>query len=532
MRTFGWLLASACLSLMGSIVTEGSAKADEVQAGPIWNHADAQQKCPAICGPRGWTGNWRTTQPNVMSVCDCVGYVQPVPQVVQVPPPPPPVQPMPPGPGPGGGWGPRVAPFMLGNGKCLDIDGSQLGRNGATVQIWDCHGGQNQQWTWDRDQSAIVSSTGQCLAVRPSDVGTRGARVTVWQCTGNPNQFWQRRDGLLVNSAGLCLSVPPGQTEMNGGQVTLWDCRGGPNQSWSRRQRMQPVPPPPPPVAQVPRGPITIVSTNGKCLDAHGRDFDVRINGGRVIAFDCHGRPNQQWRLEGGAVIAGNGKCLDVHGPDFNSRRRGARVQLWDCHGGPNQQWTWNGSALISASGQCLDIDGSGFHSRMNGARVQTWDCHGRGNQQWALQRIGGPGPVPPPVVVQPPPPPPVVVVPPPPGPSYPPPGPSYPPPGPGYPPPAMPMPPDRFGRMLAEVKNQPFRDGKMARIRDYLMPDTLFLTSQIGQLMQTTPFGSDRISIAELLWPRVVDPENFPDLIGLLTFESERQELRQKLRR
>ena len=232
--------------------------------------------------------------------------------------------------------------------------------NGATVQVWDCHGGPNQQWSWDRDRSAIVSASGKCLAVRPSDMGSRRARVTVWDCSGNPNQAWQRNGQMLVNAAGLCLSVPPGQTQMNGGQVTLWDCTGSPNQQWSRRHM---APPPPPPMQ--PSGPVVVY--------------------------------------------------------------------------------------------------------------------------------------------------------------------PQQPPPGPM---PAMPMPPHRFQKLLEQVQGLPFQNEKLARIRDYLSPDTMFTTAQIGQLMTTTAFGSERITIAALLWPRVVDPENFPDLVALLTCESERRELRRKLGR
>jgi hypothetical protein len=515
MRINDWLLSMGCLALLGSLGVEGTAQGEEVQAGPIWNQGDAQQKCPAVCGPRGWTGHWRTTQANVMSVCDCGAYAPAPPQVVQVPPQP--------APGPGPGWGPRIAPFALENGKCLDVDAAQDGRNGATVQIWDCHGGPNQMWTWDRDNAAIVSSSGKCLAVRPNDIGNRRARVTIWDCSGNPNQQWHREEGRLVNSAGLCLSVPPRELAQNGGTVTLWDCSGGPGQIWRRRTHAQPMPPPPPPPPPpplpppLPRGRVTIHSTNGKCLDVLGADFDSRRNGARVIAWDCHGQPNQQWRLEGNALVSSNGKCLDLHGGHYNERRRGGHVQLWDCHGGANQQWTVQGSSVVSSNGLCLDIEGPAFKARSNGARVQVWDCHGGANQQWMVQRLSGPVPPPPPplVIVQPLPP-----------------RPSYPQPGPAYPQPAMPMSPERFQSLLSQVRGLPFRDEKLARIKDYLMPDTLFTTNQIGQLMQTTPFGSDRIRFAELLWPRVVDPQNFPELPALLTFESERQELRRKLGR
>lgn len=43
----------------------------DVQAGPIFNNADAQQKCPATCKSHGgWNGQWTTTSPG-MSVCGC-----------------------------------------------------------------------------------------------------------------------------------------------------------------------------------------------------------------------------------------------------------------------------------------------------------------------------------------------------------------------------------------------------------------------------------------------------------------------------
>lgn len=45
----------------------------EINAGPIWNQPDAQQKCPRVCGQAGgqWNGHWRTTQFGQMSVCNC-----------------------------------------------------------------------------------------------------------------------------------------------------------------------------------------------------------------------------------------------------------------------------------------------------------------------------------------------------------------------------------------------------------------------------------------------------------------------------
>jgi len=43
-----------------------------LEAGPIWNTRDAQTKCAALCKPPSrWTGGWRTTIPNKMSICEC-----------------------------------------------------------------------------------------------------------------------------------------------------------------------------------------------------------------------------------------------------------------------------------------------------------------------------------------------------------------------------------------------------------------------------------------------------------------------------
>lgn len=43
-----------------------------VEAGPIWNQADAETKCPQVAKSNGgvWNGQWRTTVPGRMSVCE------------------------------------------------------------------------------------------------------------------------------------------------------------------------------------------------------------------------------------------------------------------------------------------------------------------------------------------------------------------------------------------------------------------------------------------------------------------------------
>jgi len=44
-----------------------------LEAGPISSNSDANTKCPNRCNPLNmdWNGQWWTTVPNRMSVCEC-----------------------------------------------------------------------------------------------------------------------------------------------------------------------------------------------------------------------------------------------------------------------------------------------------------------------------------------------------------------------------------------------------------------------------------------------------------------------------
>ena len=46
----------------------------EEEAGPLWTNTEAQQACPGVCEDAGatFTGQWKTTIPGQMSVCQCV----------------------------------------------------------------------------------------------------------------------------------------------------------------------------------------------------------------------------------------------------------------------------------------------------------------------------------------------------------------------------------------------------------------------------------------------------------------------------
>jgi phospholipase C len=73
----GIVLSISCAAAPAALLlysTPAAAKhgVREVEVGPIWNQMDAERKCPQAARAAGgtWTGDWRTTRPGQMSVCE------------------------------------------------------------------------------------------------------------------------------------------------------------------------------------------------------------------------------------------------------------------------------------------------------------------------------------------------------------------------------------------------------------------------------------------------------------------------------
>jgi hypothetical protein len=114
--------------------------------------------------------------------------------------------------------------------RCLDLPNSDTA-NGTSLQIWDCSGQSNQQWTLtDSNQLTVL---GRCLDV-PGGSTTAGVQVQIWACSGGANQQWRvNSDGTIVGvQSGLCLDAKDNGTA-NGTKVQLWTCTGSNNQKWS-----------------------------------------------------------------------------------------------------------------------------------------------------------------------------------------------------------------------------------------------------------------------------------------------------------
>ena len=133
---------------------------------------------------------------------------------------------------PGGGQ-PSGAIVGAQSGRCVDVPGSST-TNGVQVQLWDCHGGTNQRWTYTSGKQLMVYGN-KCLDAYGHGT-VNGTVVAIWDCNGQANQQWNlQANGTITGvQSGLCLDVS-GAATANGTKVQLWSCWGGSNQQWSVR---------------------------------------------------------------------------------------------------------------------------------------------------------------------------------------------------------------------------------------------------------------------------------------------------------
>ncbi|WSG48196.1 endo-1,4-beta-xylanase [Dactylosporangium sp. NBC_01737] len=113
------------------------------------------------------------------------------------------------------------------SGRCVDVPNSSR-TNGTRVQLYDCHGQANQQWTLTSSRQLTVYGS-VCLDAAGSG---NGSAVQIYACNGQANQQWN------VNSNGTITGVQSGRCldvwgTGNGQQIQLYDCNGQANQRFS-----------------------------------------------------------------------------------------------------------------------------------------------------------------------------------------------------------------------------------------------------------------------------------------------------------
>jgi len=116
--------------------------------------------------------------------------------------------------------------------KCVDTWHAKFA-NGTKEELWTCHHGVGQSWTYNSRGELTVDSGKYCLQVRDSHTWN-GAYVQLWSCTGKANQQWTfGPDGTVVGSeSGRCLSASDGRTG-NDTQLIIDACTGPSDERWS-----------------------------------------------------------------------------------------------------------------------------------------------------------------------------------------------------------------------------------------------------------------------------------------------------------
>ncbi|GHH73540.1 hypothetical protein GCM10018793_12290 [Streptomyces sulfonofaciens] len=121
------------------------------------------------------------------------------------------------------------------SGRCIDIPNSTTA-NGTQAQLWDCHGGTNQRWTYTASRQLMIYGS-KCLDASGRGTGN-GTAAIIWDCNGQTNQQWNvNANGTITGvQSGLCLEAGDAGTA-NGTKIQLWSCSGASNQQWDLRGR-------------------------------------------------------------------------------------------------------------------------------------------------------------------------------------------------------------------------------------------------------------------------------------------------------
>ena len=78
-------------------------------------------------------------------------------------------------------------------------------------------------------------------------------------------------------------------------------------------------------------------------------------------------------------------------------------------------------------------------------------------------------------------------------------------------------------------IEDAPFKEGKMQVLTEQLR-DAQVSSAQVAELIDLFAFSRDKVETLVFLYPRLVDPERFDELLATLKFASDRVAVRQRL--
>ncbi|MFI6076922.1 ricin-type beta-trefoil lectin domain protein [Actinoplanes sp. NPDC051343] len=261
-------------------------------------------------------------------------------------------------------------------GLCVDATGPARSGTYLFVQTYTCNGAPSQQWVPRADGTLYSATRNACL-----DAPATGTlHLYTFTCTATSNQLWQMpatqaRFGPVFASAfpGLCVDVV-NQQAAAGASVQDASCKDDiGSQQWT-----------------VPGdGTLRIY---GFCLDENG---PIRASSDRWLQLSaCNGSATEQWSVRPGEGLynPATNRCVD----GFNIAAAGGRLEAYPCNGKVNQEYSIpalglgagmdrSAAAHLVASYAMNENNGTITADGTAGARTQTLT----GGPTWATGHEG-----------------------------------------------------------------------------------------------------------------------------------------------
>ena len=269
----------------------------------------------------------------------------------------------------GNGFVPTTAPqrIKVANGRCLDFSGNVPYNNNPAI-VYDCVGGNWQQWHFEGDLLRSTANPEFCLSYNHNNILGINHAVVTRECTGHVIQQWTRTDAGLFRSKAapqMCLDTA-NMNPQNQDAVVLKQCKDieiG-RQQWT------------------PSAELEIKGSNGRCMDFEGTE---PANAKRVITWDCGGQQWQKWMLSSSGHIRSVRNpnfCVDIDGsqPYENSP-----LNTWQCADIEWQKWTKDENGLLRNRQDpsfCIDTVSA---NPQNGTQMVLKKCINVQQQSWAI---------------------------------------------------------------------------------------------------------------------------------------------------
>ncbi len=262
------------------------------------------------------------------------------------------------------------------SGRCVDVPSSTT-TNGTQTNLWDCHTGANQQWTYTTSKQLTVYGN-KCLDANGRGT-TNGTAAIIWDCNGQTNQQWNvNTNGTITGvQSGLCLDAAALGTA-NGTKVQLWTCTGAANQQWSQSGST-----PPPPTGS---RPCDIYAAGGTaCVAAHSTT--------RALFSAYTGNLYQVRRSSDNTtrnigVLSAGGTANGVAQDTFCAGTTCVITVVFDQSGRGNDLW-YQGSSVVPGSPQSRPATATTESLTVGGAKAYSLYIN-PGNSYWRDGHLTG----------------------------------------------------------------------------------------------------------------------------------------------